>query len=140
MTLNRASAATMVRSESGPSLVELYVNEDISPLQLNPVTRVKMAPGKAQEGVILMENIVKSFSWMENRLGVGVVPTAWPWLPGTSVHRARAAGRAEPCGAVCGAVPSKSRPQHSQPSGDILGFIRSSKIPPRSPVFPGARR
>lgn len=37
----------MVRSESGPSLVELYVNEDISPLQLNPVIRVKMAPGKA---------------------------------------------------------------------------------------------
>lgn len=119
MTLNRASAATTVRNESGPSLVELYVNENVSPLQLNPVTRVKIVPGKAQEGVILMGNTVKSFSWMENRLGVGVVPTAWPWLPGTSVRRAQAAGGAEPCG---GAVPSKSRPQHSQPFWRHPGF------------------
>lgn len=67
MAPNRASDVTMVRSEPGPSLVELYVNEEISPLQLDPVMRVKMVSG-VQEVIILMENTVKNFSWMENRL------------------------------------------------------------------------
>lgn len=59
---------------SAVSRVLFYVYEDTFPLQLNAVMRVKMPPGKAQEGVILMENIVKSFSWRENRLG-------WVWCP-----------------------------------------------------------
>lgn len=102
VTPNRASDATTVRSELGLSLVELCVNKDVSPLQLNPVMRVKMPPGKAQEGVVLMENTVKSFSWMESRLG-------WVWCP--LLGRGYLAQTSPKPDLWCRAVPSKSCPQ-----------------------------
>lgn len=69
MAPDRASDATMVRSEWGPSVSE--------PGHFSSATEPRNEESgvwEGPEGAILMENILKLFSWMEIRLG-------WVWCP-----------------------------------------------------------